>query len=149
MDGAEIAAATLCGTDNCPTCECPKAELDNTEETFPFRKTSDVKKAVEDGRARLLNADESVKANKKSAVRIPYNCVIYTIKYIMLYTIVYIIYSMIYTMLCTMIYDMICSIIYTMIYTGRGVGEAPQMQAPSTECLFRRHLSRTVPSMSA
>ena len=68
MDGAEIAAATLCGTDNCPTCECPKAELDNTEKTYPLRKTSDVKKAVDDGRARLLNADESVKTNKKSAV---------------------------------------------------------------------------------
>ena len=71
IDGAEIAAATLCGTDNCPTCECPKAELDNTEDTYPLRKTSEVKKAVEDGRARLLNADESVKANKKSAVSIP------------------------------------------------------------------------------
>ena len=73
MDGAEIAAATLCGTDNCPTCECPKAELDSTEKTYPLgplRKTSDVKQTVEDGRARLLNADESVKPNKKSAVNI-------------------------------------------------------------------------------
>ena len=71
MNGAEIAAATLCGTDNCPTCECLKAELHNTEETYPFRKISTVKKAVDDGRARLLNADESVKTNKKSAVKIP------------------------------------------------------------------------------
>ena len=31
MDGAEIAQATMCTTDNCPTCECPKAELDNTQ----------------------------------------------------------------------------------------------------------------------
>ena len=68
MDGADIAAATMCGTDNCPTCECPKAELDNTEKTYPLRKTSDVKKAVDDGRARLLNAHETVKTNKKSAV---------------------------------------------------------------------------------
>ena len=37
MDGADIAAATTCGTDNCPTCECPKAELANSEDTYPYR----------------------------------------------------------------------------------------------------------------
>ncbi len=31
IDGAEIAAATLCGTGKCPICECPKSELDDTE----------------------------------------------------------------------------------------------------------------------
>ena len=31
IDGAEIAAATTCGTDNCPSCQCPKTELANTE----------------------------------------------------------------------------------------------------------------------
>ena len=27
MDGAEIAAATMLGTNNCPTCECPRQSL--------------------------------------------------------------------------------------------------------------------------
>ena len=47
LDGAEIAAATLCGTDNCPTCECPKSELDNTEEAYPLRKTSKIKQEID------------------------------------------------------------------------------------------------------
>lgn len=76
MDGAEIAAATLCGTDNCPTCECPKKELDETGKTYPLRKTSEVKKAVSDGRASLLKADGTVKNNKKSEVHIWHTCYI-------------------------------------------------------------------------
>ena len=51
MDGADIAAATMCGTDNCdincPTCECPKAELDNTEKAYPLRRTDSIRKQVE------------------------------------------------------------------------------------------------------
>jgi hypothetical protein len=68
LDGAEIAAATLFGTDKCPTCECPKSELDNTGTQFPFRKTSEIKKQVEAGRARLLNPDGTVKQGKKTEV---------------------------------------------------------------------------------
>ena len=68
IDGAEIAAATLCGTDNCPTCKCPKSELDSTETTYPLRKTSEIKKAVEAGRAKLLNPDGTVKERKKTEV---------------------------------------------------------------------------------
>ena len=44
MDGAEIAAATMCGTNNCPTCECPKTGLDNTEDTYQLRHTESVRK---------------------------------------------------------------------------------------------------------
>ena len=65
MDGAEIAAATMCGTDNCPTCECPKAELDNTEDTYPLRRTESVRKQVVQARAEHLNADGTIKDNHK------------------------------------------------------------------------------------
>jgi hypothetical protein len=51
LDGAVISAATLCGTDKCLTCECPKSELDNTAKQFPFLKTSEIKKQVEAGHA--------------------------------------------------------------------------------------------------
>ena len=68
LDGAEIAAATLFGTDKCPTCECPKSELDNTETQIPLRKTSEIKEQVEAGRARLLNPDGTVKQGKKTEV---------------------------------------------------------------------------------
>ena len=68
MDGAEIAAATMCGTDNCPTCECPKAELDNTEDTYPLRRTESVRKQVVQARAEHLNADGAIKDNHKEKV---------------------------------------------------------------------------------
>jgi hypothetical protein len=69
LNGAEIAAATLCGTDKCPTCDCPKSELDNTKPQFPLQKRSrSVKKQVEAGHARLLNPDGTVKQRKKTEV---------------------------------------------------------------------------------
>jgi hypothetical protein len=55
LDGAKIAAATLCCFDKCPTSQCPKSELDNTEKQFPLWKTSEIKKQVEAGCAQLLN----------------------------------------------------------------------------------------------
>lgn len=68
MDGAEIAQATMCTTDNCPTCECPKAQLDNTQDVWALRDTEAVKKAVELERQRLLNADGSIKDRCGEAV---------------------------------------------------------------------------------
>jgi hypothetical protein len=64
--GAEIAAATLCGTGKCPTCECPKSEPDGTETQYPFWKVR-LRKQVEAGRARLLTG--TVKQGKKREVR--------------------------------------------------------------------------------
>ena len=68
MDGAEIAAATMCGTDNCPTCECPKTEHDNTEDTYQLRHTESVRKKVEQARAEHLNADGTIKDNHKEGI---------------------------------------------------------------------------------
>ena len=34
LDGAKIAAATTCGADKCPSCQCPKSELANTEASW-------------------------------------------------------------------------------------------------------------------
>ena len=68
MDGAEIAAATMCCTDNCPTCECPKAELDSTEHTYPLRSTETIRKKVEQARAEHLKADGAIKQDHKEKV---------------------------------------------------------------------------------
>ena len=68
LDGAEIAAATTCGTDNCPSCECPKSELANTEASWPLRTVREVKQAVDATRAQLLNADGTVKEGCKTKV---------------------------------------------------------------------------------
>jgi len=36
MDGLEIAATTMCHTDECPVCECPKDKLDRTDILYPL-----------------------------------------------------------------------------------------------------------------
>jgi hypothetical protein len=36
MDGLEIAATTMCSTDECPVCEVPKDELDKTDVSYPL-----------------------------------------------------------------------------------------------------------------
>ena len=61
VDGLEIAAAALSSTMECPTCECPKAELDRTDKLYPIRSTADVRAGVEKARAELLNRDGTIK----------------------------------------------------------------------------------------
>ena len=61
MDGLEIAATALSSTMECPTCECPKDELDRTDKLYPVRSTADVQAGVEKARAELLNRDGSIK----------------------------------------------------------------------------------------
>ncbi len=43
LDGAEVAAATMCDTRQCPVCTCPHDELDRTDKAFPYRHTETVK----------------------------------------------------------------------------------------------------------
>ena len=90
MDGAEIAAASMCGTDNCPTCECPKEELDSTEDTYRLRHIEAVRSDVEKARAEHLNADGTVKERHKEKVPTSNNCLRvkirpYSLPYNMLY----------------------------------------------------------------
>ena len=61
LDGLEIAATALSSTMECPTCECPKGELDRTDKLYPVRSTADVHAGVEKARAELLNRDGSIK----------------------------------------------------------------------------------------
>ncbi len=46
-DGLEIEATALSSTITCPTCECPKDELDRTDKLYPVRSTADVRTGVE------------------------------------------------------------------------------------------------------
>ena len=61
MDGLEIAATTMCCTDECPVCEVPKDELDITDVCYPLRSGSTVKALVEDAQAELLEPEGSIK----------------------------------------------------------------------------------------
>ncbi len=61
MDGLEIAATVLSTIMVCPTCQCPREELDRTDKLCPVRSTADVRAGVEKARAELLNRDRSIK----------------------------------------------------------------------------------------
>ena len=61
MDGLEIASNTMCGTDNCPVCECPRDELHRTDVSYPLRTASVVQKQVKAARAKLLEPDGRTK----------------------------------------------------------------------------------------
>jgi hypothetical protein len=61
IDGLEIAATALSNTMECPTCECPKDELDRTDKLYPVRSSAKVGAGVEEARAELLNRDGSIK----------------------------------------------------------------------------------------
>ncbi len=36
LEGAEVAAATMCDTTQCPVCKCPHKDLDRTEVSYPY-----------------------------------------------------------------------------------------------------------------
>ena len=72
LDGLEIAATALSSTMECPTCDCPKAELDRTDKLYPVRSTADVQAGVEKARRELLNRDGSIKDRCIGKVMISY-----------------------------------------------------------------------------
>jgi hypothetical protein len=84
MDGLEIAATALSNTMECPTCECPKDELDRTDKLYPVRSSAKVGAGVEEARAELLNRDESIK--DRCGVKVCY--IIYDIIYDIIYNII-------------------------------------------------------------
>jgi hypothetical protein len=85
MDGLEIAATTMCSTDECPVCEVPKDELDKTDVSYPLLSGSTVKALVEDAQAELLEPDGSVKPRCIGKVgHIVYDIPSYIIYYIIL-----------------------------------------------------------------
>ena len=67
MDGLEIAATTMCSTNECPVCEVPKDELDKTDVSYPLLSGSTVKALVEDAQAELLEPDGSVNFRRKAS----------------------------------------------------------------------------------
>ena len=81
LDGAEVAAATMCDTRQCPVCTCPHDELDRTDVAYPYRHSEEVKAKVEAARREHLDEEGGVKDGHKSKVSISY-----TTSYTMSYT---------------------------------------------------------------
>jgi hypothetical protein len=57
----DIAATALSNTMECPTCKCPKDELERTDKLYPVRSSAQVGAGVEKARAELLNRHGSIK----------------------------------------------------------------------------------------
>ncbi len=72
MDGLEIAATALSNTMVCPTCECPKEELDRTDKLYPTRSTKDVRVGVEKARVELMSRDGSIKDRCVLLLNLPF-----------------------------------------------------------------------------
>ena len=88
LDGAEVAAATMCDTTQCPVCKCPHKELDRTDVSYPYRNKDEVQAAVEAARREHLDAQGRVKPRHQTKVQ-PIHMLSYTISYTTSYTIRY------------------------------------------------------------
>ena len=66
-DGMEIVAITMCPTGECPSCTCPADELNNTEDEYSCRPSSEVKEKVSKAREDLLDEDGNIKSGMQRA----------------------------------------------------------------------------------
>jgi hypothetical protein len=57
MDGDEVSTATMFPTTQCASCWCPRDQLQDTDQVFPFKDTQEIRSELETKRARLLNQD--------------------------------------------------------------------------------------------
>ena len=69
LDGAEVAAATMCDTRQCPVCTCPHQDLDRTDVAYPYRHSDEIKAMVNAARDERLDAQGRVKPRHQAKVR--------------------------------------------------------------------------------
>ena len=95
LDGAEVAAATMCDTRQCPVCTCPAKELDRTDVSYPYRHTEEVRAKVE--AARREHLDDQGRVKDRHQTKVCYISIIsYTISYMISYTISCTVYNIVY-----------------------------------------------------
>jgi hypothetical protein len=78
MDGDEVSTATMCPTTQCTSCWCPRDQLHDTDQVFPFRDTQSIRAELETEREQLLNQDGTPR--ERCRERVSYFCeyVLYT-----------------------------------------------------------------------
>ena len=113
LDDAEVAAATMCETRQCPVCTCPHDELDRTDVAYHYRHTEEVKAKVEAARREHLDDEGRVKDRHQSKVSRSYTTS-YTISYTMSYTMSY---AVSYTISYTTSYTTSYTISYTISHS--------------------------------
>jgi hypothetical protein len=89
LDGAEVAATTMCDTRQCPVCTCPHQELDRTDKAYPYRHTEQVKAMVEAAQREHPDNQGRVKPLHQTKVYI-----------YMVYDVYYIVHDIVYDIVC-------------------------------------------------
>jgi hypothetical protein len=114
LDGAEIAAATMCDTRQCPVCTCPHGELDRTDVAYPYRHTEEVKAKAEAARREHLDDEGRVKDRHQSKVsRNAIGCRIrYRIRHRIRYIVLNIVYDIVYDVVYNVVYDIVCLLLF-------------------------------------
>ncbi len=79
MDGDEVSHATMCPTVQCPSCWCPRDQLDCTDNIYPLRNTQDVYEETAAERKRLLHPNGQPRQGCKQQVSICQTYIIYTL----------------------------------------------------------------------
>ena len=70
MDGDEVSHGTMCLTVQCPSCWCPRDQLDDTDQAFPLRDTQEVYEETAAERKRLLPRNGQPRQGCKQQVSI-------------------------------------------------------------------------------
>ncbi len=68
MDGDEVSTATMCPTTQCASCWCPRDQLQDTDQVFPFKDRLEIRAELETERAQLLNQDGMARERCKDRV---------------------------------------------------------------------------------
>ncbi len=68
MDCDEVSTITMCPTTQCASCWCPRDQLHDTDQVFPFRDTQKIRAELQTERARLLNQDGTARERCKDRV---------------------------------------------------------------------------------
>jgi hypothetical protein len=65
MDCDEVSTAAMCPTTQCTSCWCPKDQLQDTVQVFPFKDTQEIRSELETERELLLNQDGTARERCK------------------------------------------------------------------------------------
>ncbi len=68
MDCDEVSTITMCPTTPWASCWCPRDQLQDTDQVFPFRDTQEIRTELQTERARLLNQDGTARERYKDRV---------------------------------------------------------------------------------
>jgi hypothetical protein len=91
LEGAEVAAATMCDTRQCPVCTCPHQELDRTHVAYPYqhKEEEDRGRSCTESTSGRPGSGKGSAPNKGVEIHIIVYDIIYDIENYIVYAIIY------------------------------------------------------------